>query len=149
MISSSENLQKQICFYLWLILPKSSVFLQFHLTKRMTFMSKFMKLHSHVLCFLNQKTKIHVNFANVLWVAFSVPSGSLSFVKYPVYVCRHWGKKVACLNTLTLILFYPFPTPCRYFFVFVPTMYNSFVICRIFLRRRLPWRLNNIQQEAH
>jgi hypothetical protein len=25
----------------------------------------------YVLCFLNQKTNIHVNFANVLWVAFS------------------------------------------------------------------------------
>jgi hypothetical protein len=30
------------------------------------------------LCFLNQQTNIHVNFANVLWVAFSIPSGSLS-----------------------------------------------------------------------
>jgi hypothetical protein len=26
-------------------------------------------------------TNIHVSFANVLWVAFSIPSGSLSLVK--------------------------------------------------------------------
>jgi hypothetical protein len=41
----------------------------------------------HVLCFLNQKTNVHINFGNVLWVAFSIPSGSLSvlsLVKYPV-----------------------------------------------------------------
>jgi hypothetical protein len=37
-------------------------------------------------CFLNQKRKIHVNFANVLWVAFSIPSGSSSLAKYPVYI---------------------------------------------------------------
>jgi hypothetical protein len=61
-------------------------FFTFHLTKRMEFMSKFTNLH-YVLCFLNQKTKIHVNFANVLWVAFSSPSGSLSLVKYPAYLC--------------------------------------------------------------
>jgi hypothetical protein len=30
------------------------------------------------LWFLNQKTNIHVNFGNVLWVEFSIPSGSLS-----------------------------------------------------------------------
>jgi hypothetical protein len=29
---------------------------------------------------------IHVNFANVLWVAFSIPSGLLSLVKSAVYV---------------------------------------------------------------
>jgi hypothetical protein len=29
-----------------------------------------------VLGFLNQKTNIHVNFGNVLWVAFPIPSGS-------------------------------------------------------------------------
>jgi hypothetical protein len=36
--------------------------------------------------FLNQKANIQVNFVNVLWVAFSIPSGSLSLVKheYPV-----------------------------------------------------------------
>jgi hypothetical protein len=28
---------------------------------------------------------IYGNFGNVLWVAFSIPSGSLSLVKYPVY----------------------------------------------------------------
>jgi hypothetical protein len=28
---------------------------------------------------------IHVNCGNVLWVAFSISSGSLSLVKYPVY----------------------------------------------------------------
>jgi hypothetical protein len=28
----------------------------------------------------------HVNFGNVLWVAFSIPPGSLLLVKYPVYV---------------------------------------------------------------
>jgi hypothetical protein len=27
-----------------------------------------------------------VNFGYVLWVAFSIPPGSLSLVKYPVYV---------------------------------------------------------------
>jgi hypothetical protein len=42
------------------------------------FMSNFSKLS-------NQKTNIHVNFANVWWVAFSIPSGSFSLVKYPVY----------------------------------------------------------------
>jgi hypothetical protein len=31
------------------------------------------QLTRYVLCFLNQKTKIHVSFANVLWVAFSIP----------------------------------------------------------------------------
>jgi hypothetical protein len=31
---------------------------------------------------------IQVNFANVLWVAFLIPSGSLSLVKYPV-LYRH------------------------------------------------------------
>jgi hypothetical protein len=30
---------------------------------------------------------IQVNFANVLWVAFLIPSGSLSLVKYPVLYC--------------------------------------------------------------
>jgi hypothetical protein len=34
---------------------------------------------NHVLCFLNQKTNIHVNFANVLWVAFSIASSSLYY----------------------------------------------------------------------
>jgi hypothetical protein len=34
--------------------------------------------------YVYQKRNIHVNFANVLWVAFSIPSGSLSHVKYPV-----------------------------------------------------------------
>jgi hypothetical protein len=38
--------------------------------------------------FLNQKRNIHVNFANVLWVAFSIPSRLLSLVKYPVHICR-------------------------------------------------------------
>jgi hypothetical protein len=28
---------------------------------------------------------VHVNLANVLWVAFLIPSGSLSLVKYSVY----------------------------------------------------------------
>jgi hypothetical protein len=31
-----------------------------------------------------QLTMFYVNFGNVLWVAFSIPSGSLSLVKYPV-----------------------------------------------------------------
>jgi hypothetical protein len=35
--------------------------------------------------FLNQKTNIRVNFGNVLWVAFSISSGSLLLVKYPAY----------------------------------------------------------------
>jgi hypothetical protein len=34
---------------------------------------------NHVLCFLNQKTNIHVNFANVLWLAFSTASSSLYY----------------------------------------------------------------------
>jgi hypothetical protein len=39
-----------------------------------------------VLCFLNQKTNVHVNFRNILlWVAFSIPLGSLSLLKYPAY----------------------------------------------------------------
>jgi hypothetical protein len=33
--------------------------------------SKFTKLHSYVLYFLNEKTKIHINFGDVLWVAFN------------------------------------------------------------------------------
>jgi hypothetical protein len=37
-----------------------------------------MKLHSYVLLFFNQKTDIHINFARVLWSAFSIPSDSLS-----------------------------------------------------------------------
>jgi hypothetical protein len=46
-------------------------------------MSKFTKLHSYLfLCFLNQKTNFHFKFANVLWVAFSIPSGSLILVKF-------------------------------------------------------------------
>jgi hypothetical protein len=31
-----------------------------------------------------KKVNIHVNFANVLWVEFSIPSGSLSLEKYLV-----------------------------------------------------------------
>jgi hypothetical protein len=51
--------------------PENFVFSQFHLNKRIW-----------RLC---QKTNIHVSVASVLlWVAFSVPSGSLSLVKYPV-----------------------------------------------------------------
>jgi hypothetical protein len=30
--------------------------------------------------------KIAVNFVNVLWVAFSIPPGSLSHMKYPVFI---------------------------------------------------------------
>jgi hypothetical protein len=44
---------------------------------------------AQLLCFMFFKYKtnmyIHFKFANVLWVAFSIPSGSLSLVKYPVY----------------------------------------------------------------
>jgi hypothetical protein len=36
--------------------------------------------------FLKLKNKIHFNCANVLWVAFSIPSGSLSLVKYSIDV---------------------------------------------------------------
>jgi hypothetical protein len=32
--------------------------------------------------FLNQKTNFHFKFANVLWVAFSIPSDSLILVKF-------------------------------------------------------------------
>jgi hypothetical protein len=35
-----------------------------------------------VLCILNLK---NISFAKELWVAFSIQSGSLSLVKYPVY----------------------------------------------------------------
>jgi hypothetical protein len=38
-----------------------------------------------VLWSLNQKTNINVSVANVLWVAFSIPSGSLSLGVYRVY----------------------------------------------------------------
>jgi hypothetical protein len=31
---------------------------------------------NYILRFVNQKTKIHVSVPNVLWVAFSIPSGS-------------------------------------------------------------------------
>jgi hypothetical protein len=66
---------------------KLVAFSLFHLTKRMTFMPKFTKLHSYVLKFLN--------YADVLWVAFSIPSSSLSRVKYPIYTilytpCIHY-----------------------------------------------------------
>jgi hypothetical protein len=38
------------------------------------------------LCFMfESKTNIHVYFGNVLGVAFLIPSGSLSLLKYPVY----------------------------------------------------------------
>jgi hypothetical protein len=42
---------------------------------------------------LDEKTNIYVNFANVLWVAFSVPSGSLSFVKYLVKMVAGISKR--------------------------------------------------------
>jgi hypothetical protein len=42
----------------------------------------------YVLCFFKSKNITHVNFANVLWVAFSVLSGLLSLVEYAVYYCR-------------------------------------------------------------
>jgi hypothetical protein len=47
----------------------------------------YVKIYETVqlLYFLNQKTNIYVNFANVLCVAFSIPSGSLPLVKYPVF----------------------------------------------------------------
>jgi hypothetical protein len=41
--------------------------------------------------FFESKNNIHVYFGNVLWVAFSIPSGPLSLVKYPVYPV--YGKK--------------------------------------------------------
>jgi hypothetical protein len=57
----------------------------------------------------------HVNFGNVLWVAFSIPPGSLSLVKYLVYFLGQSKKLVFkilvynlpyyferdCLNPLT------------------------------------------------
>jgi hypothetical protein len=33
--------------------------------------------------------RIQLGFANVLWVAFSIPSGSLPLVKYPVCVANY------------------------------------------------------------
>jgi hypothetical protein len=36
---------------------------------------------THLIMF-KLKTDIHVNFANVLWVAFLLPTGSLSLVKF-------------------------------------------------------------------
>jgi hypothetical protein len=39
--------------------------------------------------FFKSKNNVHVNFGNVLWVAFSIPSGPLSLVKYPVYGKKH------------------------------------------------------------
>jgi hypothetical protein len=42
-----------------------------------------------------KKTNIHFNFAHVLWVAFSVPSGSLlSLMKYPTSGSRSISKYV-------------------------------------------------------
>jgi hypothetical protein len=32
---------------------------------------------------------VQLYLPNVLWVAFSIPSGSLSLVKYPVYIKNH------------------------------------------------------------
>jgi hypothetical protein len=68
------------------ILPKNLSF--FHISFNQA-NGVYVKIYELALCsmFLNQKTKIHVNFANVLWVAFSSPSGSLSLVKYPAYFC--------------------------------------------------------------
>jgi hypothetical protein len=45
----------------------------------------------HVLCFLNQKTNVHINFGNVLWVAFSIPSGSLSLISIIT-------REIPCIN---------------------------------------------------
>jgi hypothetical protein len=43
---------------------------------------------------VNKKRNIHVNFANVLGVAFAIPSGSLLLVKYPLYlVARSFSLK--------------------------------------------------------
>jgi hypothetical protein len=39
--------------------------------------------------FFKSKNNVHVNFGNVLWVAFSISSGPLSLVKYPVYGKKH------------------------------------------------------------
>jgi hypothetical protein len=44
---------------------------------------------NYILCFLNKKTNIHVNFVNVLWVAFSILSDSLSLLKYHVQGYSH------------------------------------------------------------
>jgi hypothetical protein len=64
------------------IFPKIFVFSQFHLTKRIRHLCQNLGncTVNYVLGFLNQKTNVHVSFANVLWVAFSIPSGSLSLV---------------------------------------------------------------------
>jgi hypothetical protein len=48
---------------------KLFIFSQFHLTKQI-------------------KKHIHVNFGNVLWVAFSITSASLSLVKHAVFLKR-------------------------------------------------------------
>jgi hypothetical protein len=44
------------------------------------------------------RSKAKVNFGYVLWVAFSIPPGSLSLVKYPAYL------KANCFLSLILIL---------------------------------------------
>jgi hypothetical protein len=48
--------------------------------------------------------KFHVNFANILWVAFSIPSGSLlSLVKYPVHIFEFLLKKCFIYFTATVL----------------------------------------------
>jgi hypothetical protein len=46
---------------------------------------------------LTTEIKISGFFENVLWVAFLIPSGSLSLVKYPVFICLK--KQSAFLST--------------------------------------------------
>jgi hypothetical protein len=84
---------------------KRFVFSQFHFIKRRRLCENLRNCTAnYVLCFLNQKTKIKANFANVLWVAFLILSGSLSLMKYPVYYDLHQfhKKKRNCENQFLL-----------------------------------------------
>jgi hypothetical protein len=66
------------------IFPKTLRFSQLHLTKRMTFMSKFTKLF---FCFFQSKYKYpRYLCASVLWVAFSIPSGSFISCDFTLYI---------------------------------------------------------------
>jgi hypothetical protein len=102
-------------------------------------MSKFTKLHS----FLNQTTNIHVNFANVLWVAFSIPSDSLSLVKYPVLLLfsylfcfpflydflfdpQHQNKSLLSLSAATNFYLLPLYSVCRIYSSFFHFPFASF-----------------------
>jgi hypothetical protein len=64
---------KTLCFNTISFNQANDVYVKIYETARLT-----------VLCFLKQKIEIRVNFGNVLWVAFSIPSGSLLLVESPL-----------------------------------------------------------------